>query len=815
MTGFLLKLFGIASTGSAHFVSSELVFAGGIAPVWLFLLALVLTAGAVLMYRREDGVTFKKRALLVALRTAIFLLLLALLARPVLRFTLEGDIRKALILLVDRSASMSIADPRTDNDDQLRAAIAQGTVDPKKGLKQTVAAATGDSPRFRFALACAALGNDKLNLINRLQRDYDLRVSTFGERLLDVPLGPKQTVADALGALKPDAPATALGDALRDAIGRSRGQPVAGIVLVTDGVGNAGSSTIAAAELAGRDKVPVYAWGVGVTNPKDVAVVSMSARDLAFASDEVPVTATIRTNGLAGQTIKVVARLGTAAGGEIVGSQDVTIKADGETTVQLLVTPEKPGAFNLTVAVDPLASETIKDNNSQSQPIRVVDGKIKVLYVEQQPRWEFKYLQAMLLRDRRVDAKFVLIEGDQSLADGEKSPYLTAVPAAKEELFKYDLILIGDVDPSALGAGRLEVMEQFVSQFGGAVVALAGRRFMPAKYLNSPMAKMLPVEFPTATPVSATDKHDRPIRVELTAAGKASDITRLGDDEQASAKIWAGLPPIYFATPVTRAKPAAEVLVASADSAGGSPNGFPSGSLNGSRPRKMPIIADQQYGLGQTMFIGTDNLWRWRRNVGDALYVRLWGQIIQRLALPHLLGESRRTQLSADKKMYSVGEHMTVYARLYDEKFAPITDPQRRATLVKHGETTGTPVALRALPGQPGVYRAELTAPAPAQYAFSVDSDPKVTLDLPVISPKLEFTETAMNEVLLRSIAAASRGQFFREEDLDKLPDSITQSAETVRSSVDVEIWAKPVFLILIVVLTGTEWVVRKMSDLK
>jgi len=796
MTGFLLKLFGIASTGSAHFVSSELVFGGGVAPVWLLLMALVLTAAAVLMYRREEGLSLKKRILLTALRVAIFLLLVLLIARPVLRFTLEGDVRKALILLVDRSASMSIADPRTENDDLVRAAIAQGTLDPKTGLKQQITN-NGDKPRSRFSIVDAAMANDRLDLVDRLKRDYDVRVVSFGEQLADVPVKPEQSVASAIGELKPDRPATALGDALRDAVGRSRGQPVAGVVLITDGAGNTGSSPLAAAELAGREKVPVYAWGVGVTNPKDVAVVSMTSRDLAFVDDEIPVTAKIRTSGLVGQTIKVVARLGE----EVVGSQDVQIKADGETSAQLLVTPEKPGAFNLTVAVDPLASETIKDNNSQSQPLRVVDGKIKVLYIEQAPRWEFKYLEAMLVRDRRVQAKFVLLEGDKSLAEGRNSPYLPSVPTAKEELFKYDLILIGDVDPSAFSGGQLDAMEQFVNQFGGAVVTLAGRRFMPAKYLDTPLAKMLPVEFPTQSNGTAA-KYDQPIKVELTPAGKESDITRLGDDEADSARTWAKLPPIYFAARVSRAKPAAEVLVVEA------------GGGSGARG-KMPIIADQQYGLGQTMFIGTDNIWRWRKNVGDTLYVRLWGQIIQRLALPHLLGESRRTQLSADKKTYSVGERMTVYARLYDEKFNPISDPQVRGTLTKAGDATGTPVALRALPGQPGMYRAELTAPAPGQYSFSVEGDPKVTLDLPVVAPKLEFAETAMNEPLLKSICDSSRGEFFREEDLYKLPDSITQSVEKVRSNVDVEIWSNPVFLLLIVALAGTEWAVRKLSYLK
>ena len=796
MTSWLLKLLNLPTSGGTRVVGYEWVWGGGVA--WGMLLAIALAALTLWLYRRESDLPPLKRWALAGLRVSLFVTLLVMIARPVLRFTLEGDIRKSILVLIDASASMSIADPRLEADDRKRAALAAGTLDPAAGLKQDAPATQPTGDPARIDLVRSALANKKLNLLGRLSDDYDLRLASFGEQLADVPTEAKQSPADAAKKIVPDRGATAVGDAVRSAIAKSRGQPLAGVVLVTDGGSNAGSAPVAAAELARREGVPVYAWGVGVTSLRDVVVASIGAREVAFIDDPLNVTARVRTTGMAGQPIKVVARLD----GRVVGEQTFTPTGDGEDNVELLIEPDKAGTYNLSVSVDPLPSEAVKDNNAQSQSVRVIDGKIKVLVIEQQPRWEYKYLQAMLLRDRRVSAQFVLLEGDPEIAKNPESPYLTAVPGDKDSLFAYDVIIIGDVDPSAFPPKQLETIEQFVGQFGGAVVMLSGRRFSPLKYEGTPIEKLLPVQFDEEGATRGLVRSDQPITFELTPAGAASDILRLGDDDASSRKTWAELPPLFWAARVTRPKPAAEVLLVDADPA------------KATRFGKMPLMATQQFGLGTTMYIGTDNLWRWRKNVGDRLYTRLWGQILQRMALPHLLGENRRTQLSADKKSYSVGDRVTVFARLYNKDFEPITEPTVRGLLQREGQPA-SPVILRPSPGQPGLYRAELTAPAAGQYAFTIESDPKTKLDLPVVAPRIEFADAALNATLLQTIADTSGGKFFREEDLMSLPDSISSKTDKVRPTADVDVWASPVFFLLILVLSGVEWGVRKASYLK
>ena len=286
--------------------------------------------------------------------------------------------------------------------------------------------------------------------------------------------------------------------------------------------------------------------------------------------------------------------------------------------------------MNSEASIAPRNDEAVKDNNARSQRLRVVDAKIKVLMVEQSPRWEFRYLQAMLLRDRRIELDCFLSKGSRHCSRRRLALHRT-VSGAQEELFKYDLVIFGDVDPRHMSAVNLENLNELVSRFGGALVVLAGKRFTPNAYRRTVLENLLPVEFEGPSIEGAVEQPaEKPIRLELTSAGRASPMLRLSGEEE-NVALWKQLPPIYWAARVSRPKPAAEVLLVDPDPA------------RESRFGKMPVMAVQQYGLGQVMCIGTDNTWRWRKNVGDLYYTTIWGQVAQRVSLQRLLGGSKRT----------------------------------------------------------------------------------------------------------------------------------------------------------------------------
>ncbi len=819
MTDLFLKLLGVPANDAVHIAKATVAFRGGLSVGWYVFIIIVVAALVVWIYKSTPvTVAPWRRYTLAALRVVFLALLIALLLRPVLAFTVEGSIRRVLVMLVDGSASMQIADPRLDANDQKRAAIAKGILDSKGELKQTLdrSRAREFEQVSRLELTKAALQNERIDLLPRLDKEFDLSAFSFGQGLAELSARKLETNVsksketkkasiesfDWVERLEGTAPSTAIGDGIREVMNRKRGQPLAGIVLVTDGVNNSGSQPRDAAAAARAEGVPLYIYGVGITSPRDIIVQNLFAPDVTFVKDEVPLTVRVRGQGLNGESAELQLKLD----GQVVATRTLTFTNDAELVVPLKFTPQTLGEFELTASVEARSDETVKDNNSRSQRIKVIDSKIKVLLVDQSPRWEFKYLQMLLLRDRRVDLRCFLVEGDKAISRTADSPYLPEFPARRDELFKYDLVILGDVDPKVLTALHQENLNKLVSDFGGALVVLAGKRHMPAQYRRSVLEKLLPVEFEPSTTDSRSDPiADKPIKLQLTAAGRASAMLRLSDRDDENAQMWAQLPPIYWAARVTRAKPAAEVLVVDSDVS------------KESRSGKMPVIAVQQYGLGQVMFVGTDNLWRWRKNAGDFYYTAVWGQIAQRVSIQRLLGVSRRTQLSTDRQNYMAGDRVAVYARLYSGAgFEPVQEPAVKGSFgLKNGQGPRTEVALRPVPDQPAMYRGEFIATGAGGYGFSVENDPQTVLDFNVTEPKFEFGETAMNEALLKELAATTGGQFFREENLYKLPETIAAKTERVQSPMEVELWASPLYFLLLLGVVTAEWVLRKLSHLK
>ena len=216
------------------------------------------------------------------------------------------------------------------------------------------------------------------------------------------------------------------------------------------------------------------------------------------------------------------------------------------------------------------------------------------------------------------------------------------------------------------------------------------------------------------------------------------------------------------------------------------------------------------------MYVGTDNTWRWRKNVGDTYYTAIWGQIAQRLTLQRLLGVSKRTQLSTERQNYLTGDRVSVFARLYSTGYEPIQEPSVKGIYgLKNAGSGRAEVTLRPAPEQPGLYRGEFIAPAPGVYEFGVEPDPATQLDFHVAEARFEFGDTAMNETSLRDLATTTGGAFLREEDLYKLPDLISRRSERVRSAVDVDLWASPLSFLLLLGLVTAEWILRKLSYLK
>ena len=815
MNDWILKLTGETVEAGSEVVGSQLEFHGGMEWIWIALLAAAFAMVIWISYRWLPAeLSSGRKATLIILRVAFLVLLLGVLLRPVLTLSLERKIRQTLLVLVDSSRSMAIADPRVTSEDIKRAAIAKGHLDARKGLDQELEEGRAEEFKVlaRTNVLQSVLSDETLNLLPELSEKFDLVTFTFGlggqvrelqrahrEQEKD-PSAPSAKLTlkdfpwiDELGAVHS---ATAMGDSLRETLNRKRGQSLAGIWMISDGAHNTGVQPRTVGSELSNAGVPLYFYGVGITSPRDIIITEMDAPPAAFLEDELLVRVRVRSQGLAGENGQLILTLN----GEKVAEETVAFGPDGEQQIPLRFKTNISGEFELKASMAARDDETDSNNNEAARRLRIVDEKIKVLFVEQSPRWDFRYLHAVLTRDRRVQAKTLLLEGDPALAREENTPYLESFPENKKDLFEYDVVVLGDVDPKRLTVTQMENLNEFVSRFGGAFVMIAGRKFSPHAYLDTPVADMLPVEFEKGTDGSGAEIiADKPIRVQLTALGKVDPMLNLVGEDEASITLWDDLPPIYWVAQVD-SKPGAEVLMVD-----------PNQETNHG---KLPIIARHRYGLGQVLYVGTDNTWRWRRNVGDLYYTRFWGQISQRMAQQRFIGADKRTQISLNSQNYMTGDRIRAYARLYQEGYEPFDDEEVSGV---YSSTDGSQseVMLKVVEGQPGLFFGEFIAPAAGQYQFHLEPSPETKRDFTVTEASLEMAETAMNVNLMEDLATMTKGRFFREEDLHELAGAIKADRVGVRSRMEVELWATPLYFILILLMVTVEWVVRKFSYLK
>jgi hypothetical protein len=808
MPAFLLKLAGVDVDAASNITSATLRLRYIDSLGWIILLALVLAGLTWWTYWRKPAhpLPRPRRRTLMILRILVFALLLFALLRPVVTFTIAGTIRRMVVGLWDASLSMAIQDPRLDPSDVKRVAIARGELPAAKGLQQNLDAGKMKSLQNvpRHQVLQDVLQNKELNLLGDLRKSFDVTAFTFGNEIAEValPADPANPGDAFAKILAPRSPLTAIGDSIRDLLNRKRGQPLAGIFIATDGANNSGSEAAAAATLAQQQGVPLYVYGVGITSPRDIIVGNLFAPEVAFEKDDFNITVRVRGQDLVGQNARLVVKLGP----DVVATKELTFANDDEQVIPVTFAPPKKGEFDLSASIEPRADEAVKDNNAVSQRLKVIDDKVKVLLVEQSPRWEFRYIQTVLQRDRRIETKTYLIESDPAIAATPDSPYLSSFPKTRDELFKYDLVIIGDVDPKLITPQQTDYLVEWISKFGGACIFLAGDQFNPNAYARTPLEKLVPVEPDPGRRDTLNQPKPRPTRLELTAAGRGHPLLKLAPQEGENAAIWSRFEPVFSVTKVGRAKPAAQVLVADPD------------PTRETRYGKMPVIAVAPYGLGQVLYIGTDNMWRWRRGRGEELHSMLWAQLTQKMALTHLLGGSKRTQLTADKQKYSTGERVTVFAKLYTESFEPVREQTVTGSYTiddGKGATESREVQLRAVADQPGVFRGDFIAGHAGNYKVNVDNDTASVLNLTVAEPRFELGETAMQEASLRALAEGSGGAFFREEDLHKLAKTVAGKTENVTTSVDAELWSSPLYFLLILGVAAAEWILRKRSQLK
>ncbi len=752
------------------------------------------------------GVSRIRRWTLATLRTGLALLFVLLLVRPVLMITLNDPVREKLLVVLDDSESMTIRDQRRDPPDLARAAIAADLLPPDAGsaAKPPATGAERWQNASRADLLAAVTANLRLDLWKNLAAKADLHFFRFGRDLHDLGDPGEGGAAGLLRRLTFKEPFTAFGDSIRQLLEENRGQPVAGVLLVTDGANNTGAPPEEIAELARQEGVPIYAYGLGITGPRDIIVRELAGPRGAFLKERAEFSVNVRAPGFNGQSVTIHLR----ANGREVDKKEIRLTGDSESEYRLGFEPQEKGEVRVEAFIDPQEGESSKDNNVASTIVRVLDNTVKVLYVEQEPRWDFRYLLSTLQRDRRLAVKCVLFDGGAELAGEPDSAFLKEFPATREELVSNEIIVLGDVDPAALGEAHMKLINEWVGEIGGGLIFMAGPKQDPIRYAGTPLAPLVPVEMPAgATAEGWVARSAQPIRLRLTSTGELSPLLHLSDNRLENQQIWNEFPGVHWVARTARAKPTAQTYLESVPGEGGG--------------AAAPLIVQQAYGKGTVMYFGFDETYRWRSRLGEKYYTRVWNQIIQGFSLERQLGASARTQLKVARPEYLVGEKVIISGKLYNANMIPLGEPSVPGTVLvlPPDAAPGTLPAKRdatllAVPDASGEFRTEFVASSPGEYRFSTILDPQAVVKFQVTAPRLEQNQTALDASLLTAMAQTSGGKFLREEDLHTLPELISSRAMTVPTFKKRELFYSPWWLAALLAVAVTEWALRKVWQL-
>lgn len=748
---------------------TELFFIGGL-PWWAILLialgALALLIQQFLGLRQRLG--SKRSWLLTSLRAIVYATLIFFLLSPGLVEKRFHKLSRPLMVLVDTSQSMGFP------------AAPSATADGGQG-------------KSRIDLVKEKLSEGKEPLIQRLARDYDLRLYQFSTRL--EPIGPA-----ALSQLEARGKGSRLLEALREA---SRdGGPQAGIILFSDGIANGENSSLA--EFTSFP-VPIFPVAVGeVQGFKDVRIADLSAPEFAFRGRELKIDVTVQAFGFSGKSVPLYFNRGT----NLVSSRNITIDKDPfEQRLTLSYTPREIGPHSFSLTIPPQGGEAITQNNQREFKTEVQRDKIRVLTLSGAPSWNYRFLRMALKQDPFIDlVSFVFLRTPTDSVDVPDNQ-LSLIPFPIDEIFleelkNFDVLLFDDFSHRAyFNVLYLERVRDFVRDGGGFAMLGGARSFDSGGYADTPLRELLPVEldgrgsFLTGTA----------FRGVLTASGKTHPITRLLPDLRANEEAWKKMPALTTLNQIARAR--GEVLLTAA----------PDGASGGS-----PLLAAGRFGKGRTLALASDDFWRWNfAAVGEKEspqnHLKLVRQAVRWLAQEPSFEQVQIRFIGGSR---APGEKVDFKVRALKDDFTPAGHAVLRLRVIG---PEGEQIPIEAVPeAEEGEYSAEFTPTKEGSYRLEAEAQlagkplGKDRKSFPVAFPYGEIEDGRPRPEFLEKIANISHGEFssisdWNEASLKRLTaklDALVPSQAVERRQVP--LWSTFWTFSLILLLLGSEWWLRR-----
>ena len=489
--------------------------------------------------------------------------------------------------------------------------------------------------------------------------------------------------------------------------------------------------------------------------------------------------------------------------GILLKTEQVTLPADGEiseTTLDLPVKNEGTRLFSFSLQAP---EDRIAENNTLDALIEIKNDHPQILYIEGEPRWEFKFLRRAMQDDPNIRLVTLLrssqnkfyrqgIDKEEMLSEG--------FPKKREELFAFKGLIFGSIESTFFNQDQLKNVVDFVSTRGGGFMMMGGRNsFAAGRYENSPLADILPVQMSSGdrTPIIGR------LKLGITDYGRTHPLMRLSSDASANVKQWNDLPPLNDFNKTLEAKVGAVVL------ARGQSDQKSSGD---------PILlAFQRYGRGRTMALASSSTWRWQMQMDhqDQTYETFWKQVLRWLVST----SPDPVMITSDKDTYLPGEAIRLSADVANKSFERMNSAKVVAKVTNPDGVTES-LALDWSGSAEGTYQAELNATTPGIYKVEVDATQgSESLGtnrsaFQVEDRPVEFYNASLDSRLLQSVASSTDGHYYPLSKMGDVPEDAQYVEGQSSLTEQKELWDVPFLFMLLCMTLGGEWFWRKRKGL-
>ena len=533
---------------------------------------------------------------------------------------------------------------------------------------------------------------------------------------------------------------------------------------------------------------------------RDIAVTDIYGDAFAFLHNTATIEVRLRVQGFHGIRIPV----SLYREGQLLKSQVLSLHTDKkEYLVSFRFKPRKAGKFVYSIRVPVMKGEAVVENNRKDFILKIIRDRIRVLQVVGRPSWDVRFLRRLLKKNANIDLiSFFILRTPHDIQRVSPNE-IALIPFPSRELFtkalpSFDLVIFQNFNYAPyLRRSYLYRIAKFI-RGGGAFVMIGGDlSFGAGGYLGTHLERALP------THLGYGHIDSRWFRPKLSPLGKHHPITRLFENPKQLQNLWQAFPKVPGTNLVGRPRANSTVLLE-----------HPFLKLDSGAP--LPVLSVGEYGKGRVMALSIDGSWRWNlTHIGKggtrSPYYRFWNNAIRWLIRDP---ELEQVQVTTFRTSYLYGKKARFRIKVLDRRYRPsrkgavkIRITQAPDGKVLHRSTrrlrTKDSLPFSWLPPKPGMYRIRVESRRGKRRIFGTEV-------FQVRGVHDEFQEVQPNTKLFTSIQRATKGKHLHFDDKISYLPFRPPTVLRVDRSRTVDLWDNSYLLGFFFLFFFLEWTLRK-----